>query len=308
MELDRLVCSLAYRPPYDWQALLAFLASRATPGVESVERDTYRRTIAIDGKAGTIAISRSATRPAIDLEVWFPDSRSLLFIVERVRHMFDLGADASVIAEHLGGDALLGPALTRHPGIRTPGAWDGFELAVRAILGQQISVAAATTIAGRLATRFGTAVDGDDGLSRLFPTPEQLKDAAIEEAGVVSARATTIRSLAAAVGNGTIALSAGSAGHEVADALQTLPGIGPWTAQYIAMRALGEPDAFPSGDLVLRQMAGDCTSRELDRRAESWRPWRAYAVMLLWQTARDRADAKTLAARVVRRAAAHGSR
>jgi AraC family transcriptional regulator of adaptative response / DNA-3-methyladenine glycosylase II len=281
--------SLAYRPPYDWDAVIGFLAARATPGVEVVEQGRSRRTIAIDGKTGTVAISRSATRPAVSLEVRFPDSRSLLLIVERVRRMFDLGADPAVIAEHLGEDALLREAMTRHAGIRTPGAWDGFELSVRAILGQQVSVAAATTIAGRLVAKFGTEVDAGAGLTRIFPTPAQLATAPIEESGVIAARAETIRTLARAVAGGAITFATGPGGHEVAEALQQLPGIGPWTAQYIAMRALGEPDAFPTGDLVLRRMAGGCTARELEARAERWRPWRAYAVMLLWQAARDEA-------------------
>ncbi|MFA5897499.1 MAG: DNA-3-methyladenine glycosylase [Hyphomicrobium sp.] len=291
MELDRL--TLAYRPPYDWDALIAFLAARATPGVESVRASCYRRTIAIDGKTGTIQISRSAARPAIELEVRFPDSRALLFIVERVRRMFDLEADPLVIAEHLAGDDLLGGILARHAGIRTPGAWDGFELAVRAILGQQVSVAAATTIAGRLAMRFGAPVEPDDGLVRIFPTASQLANAPIEEVGVIGARAGTIRGLARAVNAGAVAFTTAAGSHDVTQALQSLPGIGPWTAQYIAMRALGEPDAFPSGDLVLRRMTGDCTTRDLDQRSERWRPWRAYAVMLLWQAAKDQGAATT---------------
>ena len=166
---------LAYRPPYDWAALLAFLNARATPGVESVEQSRYRRTITVDGAHGAIDVSRAESGPALCLEVRFPDPRALLFIVERVRRMFDLGADPAVIAEHLRADPLLRKPLAGHPGIRVPGAWDGFELAVRAILGQQVSVRAATTIAGRLASMFGTPVADARGLSRLFPTPAQLK-------------------------------------------------------------------------------------------------------------------------------------
>lgn len=279
--------SLAYRPPFDWDALIAFLAARATPGVESVQASCYRRTIAIDGKTGTIRIGRSRSKPAIDLEVQFPDSRALLTIVERVRRMFDLGADPAVIAGQLGGDVLLGRILKRHPGIRTPGAWDGFELSVRAILGQQVSVAAATTISGRLAGRFGTAIRGDDGLDRIFPTAAQLATAPIEETGVIAARAETIRTLARAVCAGSVTFATTSSPEAITTTLQALPGIGPWTAQYVVMRALGEPDAFPSGDLILRRMAGGCTARELERRSERWRPWRAYAVMLLWQASRE---------------------
>ena len=281
---------LAYRPPYDWDAMLAFLAARATPGVESVADARYRRTIAVDGKIGVIEVSRLESGTALALDVRFPDPRALLFIVEQVRRMFDLGADPGIIGGHLRADPLLRAVATRHPGIRVPGAWDGFELAVRAILGQQISVRAATTIAGRIAAMFGSPAAHDRGLERLFPTPGQLADAAIEKAGVVSARAETIRALARRVADGTLTFRLCADGSAAASALEDLPGIGSWTAEYIAMRALGEPDALPSGDLVLRRAAGDCTARELARKSEAWRPWRAYAVILLWQDANDRRD------------------
>jgi AraC family transcriptional regulator of adaptative response / DNA-3-methyladenine glycosylase II len=276
---------LAYRPPYDWEAMLAFLRARATPGVESVERSRYRRTISVDGKSGVIDVSPLDNGPALVLAVCFPDPRALLFIVERVRRVFDLAADPAVIGEHLGADALLRRPLAKHPGIRTPGAWDGFELAVRAILGQQISVRAATTLAGRVASMFGSRIAGSGDLEVLFPTPVQLTSSPMERAGVMPARAATIRALARQVADGTIALSPGIDEQAAVAALRALPGIGEWTAQYIAMRALAEPDAFPSGDLVLRRVSGNLTARELDRRSESWRPWRAYAVMLLWQDA-----------------------
>jgi len=278
---------LAYHPPFDWDALLAFLAARATPGVEAVEGSHYRRTIAVDGAHGAIDVAPLESGSALGLEVRFPDPRALLFIVERVRRLFDLGADPGVIGEHLGADPRLRSALARHPGIRTPGAWDAFELAVRAILGQQVSVRAATTIAGRIASAFGTPVGGGPALDRLFPAPAQLRGAALERVGVMPARAETIRVLAGRMADGAIALGSGIDAAAALSALRALPGIGAWTAQYIAMRALGEPDAFPSGDLVLRRMAGEPTARGLDRRSEAWRPWRAYAVMLLWQEATE---------------------
>jgi AraC family transcriptional regulator of adaptative response / DNA-3-methyladenine glycosylase II len=276
---------LAFRPPYDWDAVLGFLRARATPGVESVDATCYRRTIAIDDRSGAIAVAMHPSRTALDLDVRFPDPRALLFIVERVRRLFDLGADPAVIDQHLRTDRLLRGALSRHPGLRTPGAWDGFELAVRAILGQQVSVRAATTIAGRMASMFGAPVADEAGLDRLFPLPAQLADAPLERAGVMPARAEAIRALARQVEHRTIDFGSCVDGRSAIAALVTLPGIGRWTAEYIAMRALGEPDAFPSGDLVLRRMAGGLTASELDRRAEAWRPWRAYAVMLLWQEA-----------------------
>ena len=280
--------SLAYRSPYDWDAVLGFLAARATPGVEEVTDAGYRRTIEVDGRTGTIAVGHSSSTPALDVDIRFPVARARPAIVQRVRRVFDLDADPAAIARCLGGDALLGGILGRHPGIRRPGAWDGFELSVRAILGQQVSVAAATTIAGRLARRFGTPLDEDAGLDRLFPSPSQLAGAPIEQVGVIATRAECIRRLARAVGDGSVDFSSSFDSGAFIAALRALPGIGPWTAQYIAMRALGDPDAFLTGDLVLRQMAGDCTTRELERRSEGWRPWRSYAVMVLWQGAKER--------------------
>jgi len=282
---------LAYRPPYDWDAMLAFLGARATPGVESVQGSRYRRTISVDGRHGSIEVAHVDSESALTLEVRFPDPRSLLYIVERVKAMFDVGADPAIITEQLRADKLLRGPLAAHPGIRTPGAWDGFELSVRAILGQQIAVRAATTIAGRLVATFGSPAPNGDGSARLFPTAAQLADAAIERAGIVNARAAAIRGLARAVIAERITFTAGSDTAAVVAALKALPGIGAWTAEYIAMRALGEPDAFPCADLVLRRMAGSVTARELDARSAAWRPWRAYAVMLLWQAARDEAGA-----------------
>jgi AraC family transcriptional regulator of adaptative response / DNA-3-methyladenine glycosylase II len=277
---------LAYRPPYDWDAVLSFLGARATPGVEAVEPFRYRRTISIDGTCGSIDVYRLDSS-ALGADVRISDPRGLLLIVERVRRLFDLGADSAIIGEHLRSDSLLSGTLAAHPGIRAPGAWDGFELAVRAILGQQISVRAATTIAGRVASMFGSPVTAVAGLQRLFPTPAQLIGAPLEQAGVVTARAEAIRVLAGRVADGTIAFDASVGGRATISALRSLPGIGDWTAEYIAMRAFGDPDAFPGGDLVLRRMAGNCTTSELVRRSGPWRPWRAYAVMLLWQGARD---------------------
>jgi AraC family transcriptional regulator of adaptative response / DNA-3-methyladenine glycosylase II len=276
---------LAYRPPYDWDGMLSFLAARATAGVESVDGSRYRRTVAVDGRAGTIDVFPVASKPALGLEVRFPDPRALLLIVERVRCMFDLAADPQVIDLQLGGDRLLRRALDACPGVRMPGAWDGFELAVRAILGQQVSVRGATTIAGRVATLFGTDVETDIGVARLFPDAGRLVNAPLENAGVMPSRAATIRRLAQAVCDGALTLAPAGDSGAAMSALTDVPGIGPWTASYVAMRALGEPDAFPAGDLVLRRMAGNLTARELERRSQAWRPWRAYAVMLLWRVA-----------------------
>jgi AraC family transcriptional regulator of adaptative response / DNA-3-methyladenine glycosylase II len=280
---------LAYRPPYDWTAALAFLRTRATPGVEYVDSSTFRRTITFDESPGIIEVRHAANGPALEVDVRFPNPHALLPIVSRVRQLFDLAADPALIGAHLGRDLLLGPVLARHPGLRTPGAWDGFELAVRAILGQQVSVAAASTIAGRVASLFGT-VPWPGRPERLFPSPAQLASAEMERAGVVGARAQAIRELARRVRAGSLALNPGADSETTISRTKDIPGVGEWTAQYVVMRACGAPDALPSGDLILRRAVGVRTAGELDRRAEAWRPWRAYAAMLLWQDAADRAN------------------
>jgi AraC family transcriptional regulator of adaptative response / DNA-3-methyladenine glycosylase II len=262
---------LRFRPPFDWDSLLAFFQPRAIPGVEYVDGGCYRRTIAFDGQAGYFEARRG--REALEVAIYFPDPRALVQIVERIRRIFDLGADPGEVVARLGSDPLLAASVAAHPGRRVPGAWDAFELAVRAILGQQVSVKAATTLAGRLAHEYGAPLAGPTGLTHCFPRPETLAVAKV--AGLPGARAHAIRSLARA-----------GLDFRAADALdrfRELPGIGEWTAQYVAMRALGEPDAFPSSDLGLLKASGLRTAKELERRAEAWRPWRAYAAIHLWQ-------------------------
>ena len=200
--------------------------------------------------------------------------------------MFDLAADTSVIAQHFCRDPLMGPLVEKYPGLRVPGAWDGFELAVRAILGQQVSVAAATTVAGQLARRFGCrlSISDPDGLTLLFPAAETLADAVLP--GLPPVRGQAIRALARAVVSGRVTLSATE--EDSSAALARIRGIGPWTAQYIAMRVLREPDAFPANDRGLLRAAGNgnpLTTAELKERAELWRPWRAYAAAYLWRAA-----------------------
>ena len=216
---------LAYRPPYAWDAILTFLRARSTPGVELVDGAHYRRSIAMAGTGGVIDVSPIGGSAALAVEVRFPNPQALLSIVERVRRIFDLAADPSVIEAHLRVDPLLRGPLREHPGIRTPGAWDGFELAVRAILGQQISVRAATTLAGRIASLWGSAFEGGAGIERIFPTPAQLADAELERVGVMPARAATIRALARAMDSGAIALDARADAATAVAALQTVPGI-----------------------------------------------------------------------------------
>ena len=283
---------LHFRPPYHWQGMLDFLAPRATPGVELVEDSTYRRTIAAHGFEGYFEVALDPSRDALLVRIEFPDPRSLFGIVERVRAMFDLNADWASIVKALRGDAALSPGVQADPGIRVPGCWNGFELAVRAILGQQVTVRGATSLAGRLASKFGKKFDGPKGLTHLFPSPEALTSANLTAVGLTSARAETIRALARAVSSGKIKFEGVVDSEPFLRRLCEIPGIGAWTAQYVAMRALGEPDAFPSSDLGLLRALSLGSAREVERRAEPWRPWRAYAAMYLWRMAGRKSDGK----------------
>jgi len=283
-----LTVRLPYRPPLPWDALLGFLAARATPGIETVEDGAYRRTIRVGDEAAAIEVQPNAERHHVVLRIDAPDHLRLIDVVERVRRVLDLAADPDRIADHLRRDRRLRRMVERLPGLRVPGAWDPFELTVRAILGQQVTVRGATTLAGRLALRFGTPVDLGPGLTRLFPLPSALADAPLEKIGLPAARAKTIRSLATAVAEGRLALESAQGTEELAARLRELPGIGPWTAEYVAMRALGEPDAFPAADLGVRAAlgngAGPLPAKKVAELAEAWRPWRAYAVMYLWNS------------------------
>ena len=268
---------LPYKPPYDWEAMARFLAARATAGVERVDDRGYHRTIVVSGFFGSLTVAPLSGGDALTVDVAIPDRALVPSIVERVASMFDVDADPSPIDRALSRDRLLKRACKDHPGIRVPGAWDPFELSIRAILGQQVSVRAATTIAGRIASRWGEAMD--DGTDRrLFPTPAVMADAPLEECGIIRARANTIRAVARAVVDGAVRFDSPSCG----EVLRNIRGIGGWTAEYIAMRALNQKDALPTGDLVLRRRAGGCSARELSRRAEKWRPYRSYATLLLW--------------------------
>ena len=274
---------LHFRPPFHWDALLAFLAGRVIPGVEAVESSCYRRTISLKGHSGSLCVSPEKGSSALQIRISFPEPRWLFLIVERLRRMFDLGADPREIAAHLTADPLLARRIEAMPGLRVPGCWDGFELAVRAILGQQVSVKGATTLAGRLVRTFGTTITTGIPLTHLFPTPEALAEADVARIGLPKKRAETINALARAVSDGRIVFTPIANVDDFQTRLRELPGVGNWTAQYIAMRALGDPDAFPASDLGLLRASSSPNERELARRAESWRPWRAYAAMYLWQ-------------------------
>jgi AraC family transcriptional regulator, regulatory protein of adaptative response / DNA-3-methyladenine glycosylase II len=271
---------LAYRPPYDWPALVAFLGVRAIPGVEVVDAAGYRRTV----ESGRIEVRPDPRRNALALTLTplRREHAQALQVAGRVRRMFDLDADPLQIAAVLSADPRLGPSVRARPGLRIPGAWDPFESSVRAILGQQVSVRAATTFAGRLVEAFGSRSPAPaEGLTHLFPAPEQLASAPLERIGLTRARAASIRSVARSA---QMLRDRPESLEGLVDRLCTLPGVGPWTANYLAMRAFGEADAFPAGDLGLRKASGDPSTAELERRSAAWRPWRAYAAMHLWSS------------------------
>lgn len=286
-----LTLRLGYRPPLAFADMLAFLARRALPGIERIDADAYERVIGPLDAPTHIRVCANANRSELLLQIDRVEPRAIPAIVQRVRRMFDLDADLASVHRALANDPLLARAIATRPGLRVPGGWDGFELAVRAVLGQQVSVAGATTLAQRLVAAFGERRQAaSDGLDRAFPTPSRLREAALESIGLPRSRAATLRSLAAATLDGRIAFGAGQRLDDFVARISALPGIGAWTAHYLALRALGHPDAFPAGDLVLRQVLGKTmrlSERETEARSQAWRPWRAYATIHLWHLAND---------------------
>lgn len=289
---EALTLRLGYRPPYDFAAMLDFLRGRALPGVEVVDEHAYTRVIGPVERPGWLRVSAwPGGEHALKLELHGPAPARLLEIVQRLRRMFDLDADPQTIAEALSVDARLAPLLALRPGLRLPSGWDGFEIAVRAIIGQQVSVAAARTLASRLAQRLGQKLPQPfaPGLEHLFPTPEVLVDADLVSIGLIRARAETVRGVARALLEGRVDFRAERTLEDFTARWVALPGIGPWTAQYIALRAFGHPDAFPAEDLVLQKTVPTDGSRlsakALASRAQAWQPWRGYAVIHLWRDA-----------------------
>lgn len=285
---DCLRLTLAYRPPLDWEAMLRFLAARAIPGVECVTNGTYHRTVGMGKLRGWLTVSPVAERNLLAVDLATSLAPALPAILVRLRNLFDLDVRPDVIGRHLALDSLLAPAVASRPGLRAPGAFDSFELAVRAVLGQQVTVRGATTLAGRFAERFGEAIETPLAcLNRITPTAETLSAAsssALAGLGVPSARAECLRNLTLVVERGEIDLEPGVDPTAVVARLVELPGIGRWTAEYIAMRALRWPDAFPVGDLGLAKASGIKSAKALAAAAERWRPWRAYAAMHLWES------------------------
>jgi AraC family transcriptional regulator of adaptative response / DNA-3-methyladenine glycosylase II len=279
-----LTMRLTYRPPLDWETMLGFIAGRCTRGVEVVEGRTYRRLVEIHGRPGVIELCDEPGKAHLVLRARLADHDGLIAVVSRARRIADLDADPLVIGSRLGADPLLRPLVRARPGLRVPGTWDPFETTIRAILGQQVSVRSASAAAARLVEAFGKPVEGfeEQGLTHSFPAPAMLADADVASIGITQAQARAIRALATAVTDGEISLGSTGSLDDLIERLRALPGIGEWTAQYVAMRACGEPDAFPAGDLGLRKAAGGVSERALRARAEEWRPWRAYAAMHLW--------------------------
>ncbi len=280
-------CQLDFRPPLAWQSLLTYLRLRSIPGVEWVDATHYRRTVAINDVQGWIAVSMASSGIALEVEMSPSLAPVIGAVIVRVKNLFDLGAAPDAVSSLLAQDPMLAGVVRRLPGLRVPGAFDGFELAVRAVLGQQVSVRAATTMAGRWAQAFGDAIATPFAqLNRLAPTADRMLAVGTDEIsalGVVGSRARCLVALAQAVQERRVVLAYAANVEEQIDRLMQLPGVGPWTAQYIAMRALHWPDAFPGGDLMLLK-AAQSGKKQLQARAEAWRPWRAYAAHYLWQS------------------------
>jgi len=282
---DRIGIDLGYQPPYAWSQLLGFLGGRAIDGAESIDDGCYRRTLRATHQGrevtGWIEIAQAPVPCALRVNVALSLAPALPQVLSRVRHVFDLGLDPRAVG------AALGDLAADEPGLRLPGAFDPFELAVRAVLGQQITVKAARTLAARFTAAFGTPLRTPfTALDRLFPTPETVAAQsvdAIASLGIIGARARTILGIADAMASGRLLLRAGAELAPTVQALKSLPGIGEWTAQYIAMRALAARDAFPHTDYGVMKSLAERNPRRVLALAEPWRPWRAYAVMHLWR-------------------------
>lgn len=277
-----LLCEVAYRPPLNWHALLSFLVRRASCGVEAIDGDLYMRTVAWKKHRGWIAVEPSKKKHTLQVELSASLAPVVLPTLTRVKRLFDLAAEPQQIAVHLG------PLAAAHPGLRVPGAFDGFEMAVRAIIGQQVSVKAATTLAGRFVTALGEPIKTPFAqLTHLPPVAERVARAEPEELiaiGITLVRAKSILALARAVLEEKLILEPEANAQQTIMRLKELPGIGEWTAQYVAMRALSWPDAFPHTNVGIYKALAENNPKRVLQLAESWRPWRSYAAMHLWKS------------------------
>ena len=281
---------LGFRPPFDWQMILDYFRMRAIPGVEAIDGNRYRRTVRLEESHAFIEAEPDKTRDILWVRVMSDRPFALADLVMRLRRLFDLDAQPQAIGAHFSDDPLIGPLVQQHPGLRIPGAFDGFELAIRAILGQQVSVKGASTIAGRLVEAYGDEVTalGENWPSFLFPEPQTLVRDDLGKLGIPRTRGDTLSTIAKAVADGDVMLHPGVNIPDMVSALTSLKGIGDWTASYVALRALGDPDAFPSGDLGLQKAAAPhsekLSAKALSATAENWRPWRGYAALHLWSS------------------------
>ncbi len=294
---------LQYRPPYDFAAMLKFFQLRQLTGIEQVTQDSYQRTICLDGKVGWIEVTQLPKADALNLKVVVDDYSLLNQIILKVRKMFDLDADINTVHQHLSLDSRLSPIIERYKGVRLPGCWDIFEFSIRAILGQQISVKAATTLAARIAKKYGKAFNIEhDTLSYCFPSIDDLTNANFDDIGLTQSRINTLHTWLQFYQHNPNALERYSNLEHLEKTLTALKGIGPWTVNYIAMRGLSDPNAYPASDLgVIKALAPDLNlnlshppttvnaktaakykTKDLIARADKWQPWRAYATIYLW--------------------------
>jgi AraC family transcriptional regulator of adaptative response / DNA-3-methyladenine glycosylase II len=288
------VFRIRYRAPYDWDYMLEFLRARAIPGIEVVEKNIYKRTVEIDGQSGFIEVEHLPRKDSLCVTIRHPNVQALQEIVNRVRCLFDLGADIETIDGHLSLDMELRPWVTKRPGLRAPGGWDGFELAVRAVLGQQVTVQAARRLAGKLVALHGGPVVQDmtlpSGLTHIFPTAARIAGAVDLGLGMPKSRLETLKAVAQASVDDPALFQPARDVDEAIAKLTAVPGIGDWTAQYVALRAIREVDAFPASDIGLlrgaeKVLGEPLTPKSLALRAEAWRPWRGYAAQHLWAAA-----------------------
>jgi DNA-3-methyladenine glycosylase II len=280
---------LPYQAPWDWQQFHGHYTLRALSEVEHIDEQGYARSVRINGQSGWFQVQALTDQPALRLVASPSLHNCMPELIKRVRRMFDLDCQPDVIAAHFVNDPLLSQLVSRYPGLRLPTAWDPFEQAVRAIVGQQVTVKAAVTISNRLVARVGDNLDdvGHRHLTRLFPTPAAIAEADLNKIGMPSRRVQCLQHFAAQVASGTLSLNPQQGYNTFVEQMCRLPGIGPWTAQYIALRAFGEADAFPASDLGLLKAPiwgeASISAKQLQVRAEAWRPWRAYAAAYLWQ-------------------------
>lgn len=280
---------LDYRPPFDWDHLLEFLGDRAMHGIERVESSTYVRAIPIGKRVEEIRVENESAKSRIVATVPVALAPKAMEISAKLRHLFDLDARPDVIEGFLGTDSMLGAAVKKQRGTRVPGAFDPFEIAVRSVLGQQVTVRGATTLAQRFVEKFGTHVTrhARSQIAYIFPSSEKIanaRSADVRTIGMPEARAKTLVSVARAIEDGELVLSQSEDPERAIGAMMRIAGIGNFTSQVVAMRALRHADAFPSSDLGVRKALGSTKPRELEARSEAWRPWRAYAVVHLWRS------------------------